>query len=441
MSEESERLLEASFRGVPFFVQKAELSAGRRTQVHEYPLRDKPFVEDLGRASRTIVITAFLVGDDYIAQSKRLIGAVETEGSGQLVHPWLGEMKVTPTAVSKLSFDDRMRVASVTLTFTESGDLLFPSTKADKTAASHEASDAVSVSAIDKFAEAIHLEDVSDYVEAAMSGDLLDVLGVVSSSDLAAVFDMSDRIADLVSDGMTLLSQDPSVFARQFLNACGLSRLSTSIAAWSGVVGQIKNLTGNEKLSSSTKTLNEIVAGSSVVSSTRETVVRNRAALETLVRQVLIAQAVGVSTIVGTSVDRIAPEEIVPSGTSSSSATGTVVITSDAGEDEGFSTTSYEEIVAARDVILEMLDAEIELTSSDDEFRVLMDARVAVFEEMTERADREQHLLDVELPEVRPAVVVAYDYYDDATRDEEIVARNHVEHGGFCPVNLKVVSA
>lgn len=444
----AEELLEASFRGVTFFVSKAELSAGRRTQVHEYPLRDKPFVEDLGRATRTIVMTAFLVGDDYIEQAKRLIGAVETEGSGQLVHPWLGEMKVTPTAVSKLSFDDNLRKASITLTFTESGDLVFPSSRTDKSAASHAAADDVSVSALDRFAQAIHLDEVSDYVEAAMSGDVLDVLGVLSSSDLAAAFNMSDRIADLAANAMTLLHSDPSVFARQLLNACGLSRLSTSVAAWSGVIGQIRNLTGNEKLSSATKTLNEIVTNSEVVSSTRETVLRNRAAVETLARQVLISQAVGVSTLVGTSVDRIVPAEVVPSADEAASTTSssTVVIASvasgaeNASDASGITTTSYEEIAEARDAVLEMLDAEIEMTASDEEFLVLMDARVAVFEEMTERAEREQHLLDIELPEVRPALVVAYDYYADASRDEEVVARNHIEHGGFCPVRMKVVS-
>ena len=47
-----EDLRPASFRGVSFQVDVASLSAGRRVQVHEYPQRDQPWVEDLGRATR-----------------------------------------------------------------------------------------------------------------------------------------------------------------------------------------------------------------------------------------------------------------------------------------------------------------------------------------------------------------------------------------------------
>ena len=54
MSVLTEQLQKASFRGVPFEVTSASLTAGRRTVVHEYPQRDKPYVEDLGRASRKL---------------------------------------------------------------------------------------------------------------------------------------------------------------------------------------------------------------------------------------------------------------------------------------------------------------------------------------------------------------------------------------------------
>ena len=77
MSAATDKLLPASFRGVKFFIEKAELSAGRRTQVHEYPLRDKPFVEDLGRATRTITITAFVIGSDFIVVGRPITAAAD----------------------------------------------------------------------------------------------------------------------------------------------------------------------------------------------------------------------------------------------------------------------------------------------------------------------------------------------------------------------------
>ena len=44
-------------------------------------------------------------------------------------------------------------------------------------------------------------------------------------------------------------------------------------------------------------------------------------------------------------------------------------------------------------------------------------------------------------PEVLPALVVSYDYYGDATRDAELVARNRVRHPGFVPaLPIKVLT-
>ncbi|MCV1299487.1 DNA circularization N-terminal domain-containing protein, partial [Escherichia coli] len=37
-----EKLLEASFRGVPFKVEEESAGTGRRVETHEYPNRDKP---------------------------------------------------------------------------------------------------------------------------------------------------------------------------------------------------------------------------------------------------------------------------------------------------------------------------------------------------------------------------------------------------------------
>lgn len=109
MSIRSEQLLPASFRGVPFEVTSGSLRAGRRTVVHEYPQRDKPYVEDLGKATRQITIEAFVVGDDYIARGTALLAEIEKPGSGALIHPWLGEMTVTVTSVSELKFGNGRR--------------------------------------------------------------------------------------------------------------------------------------------------------------------------------------------------------------------------------------------------------------------------------------------------------------------------------------------
>ena len=44
-------LREASFKGAPFHVEETGGQFGRRTVLHEYPFRDLPYGEDLGRSA------------------------------------------------------------------------------------------------------------------------------------------------------------------------------------------------------------------------------------------------------------------------------------------------------------------------------------------------------------------------------------------------------
>ncbi len=88
-----DRLLPASFRGVGFWVDQAKTPVGHKGQLHEYPQRDQPFFEGLGQQAKVHDLTAFIVGADCLEQRDLLLQALE-QGSGELVHPWLGRMQV-----------------------------------------------------------------------------------------------------------------------------------------------------------------------------------------------------------------------------------------------------------------------------------------------------------------------------------------------------------
>lgn len=417
---EEKKLYEASFRGVPFHVTKVDLKVGRRTVVHEYPQRDKPYVEDIGRATRRLSFTAFVVGDDYIQQAEKLIGAIETEGPGTLIHPHLGEMKCCLEQASTITFTDSSRTASVVLTAVESGELEFPKSGTDAVSKVLESADALEKSAIQQFCDSLDLSLVGEWVDAALSGDLLDKLGIISNADIATIFDKVDEISTLASKGLSLISGGPKVFATRLVGALGLSRFASSARAWSRVAKQLKNLTKHDKLREGTKALARAKADSPVLSGTQRAVLQNRAAVETLIRQTLIAQMVGVSAVVGTKTDQaMAVEDDVQT---SESLKATV-------------SKSYDDIVQLRQDLLETLDEELLMTTSDDSYLELEKARVAVFEALTDRADDSSRLAVVVPGDVLPALVHAYDYHDDASRDQEIAIRNGVEHEGFCPAD------
>lgn len=87
-----------SFKGAKFYVQDSELEVGRRVQLHEYPLRDTPYAEDLGRKARKLQFEAYCIGSDYNVARDALIAKVEEGGGGVLVHPYHGWLTVTVTS-------------------------------------------------------------------------------------------------------------------------------------------------------------------------------------------------------------------------------------------------------------------------------------------------------------------------------------------------------
>ncbi len=123
-----EEIKSASFRGIRFYVDTSEIGFGRRNSLHEYPYKNIPFVEDLGRKAKTFSFNAYLLGDDYIVQRSRLINAVENNGtSGTLIHPTFGNILVKPTENCSISDNGRQGgKGSIRLEFVEAGANTFP---------------------------------------------------------------------------------------------------------------------------------------------------------------------------------------------------------------------------------------------------------------------------------------------------------------------------
>jgi len=92
----------ATFKNVPFFVDQQGQSSGRRTVTHEYPKRDLPYAEDMGRAAYRYQMTGYLIqfpGEahtvrpngmycDYSLNRDRLRTALDSLGPGVLQDPY-----------------------------------------------------------------------------------------------------------------------------------------------------------------------------------------------------------------------------------------------------------------------------------------------------------------------------------------------------------------
>jgi len=119
-----ENLEKASFKDVDFFITGHEVSGGRRVLVHEFPFQDTPSSEDLGKKARSFKLEAFVGGEDYFEKRDALIEACESEGSGILVHPYLGRLSVNCGGYSLHENTENGRVARFSLDFKESGETL-----------------------------------------------------------------------------------------------------------------------------------------------------------------------------------------------------------------------------------------------------------------------------------------------------------------------------
>lgn len=145
-------LLPASFGGIPFAVLGNQISTGRRTAVHEYPFRDIPYTEDLGRRARRISFSAFVIGADVAAQTAALLVRCEVKGPQLLVHPTLGmSMWICETCETTESWD-KGRYVEFRLSFVEAGFNTYPTNAADTQAGTYSSANNAGGAAASDFA-------------------------------------------------------------------------------------------------------------------------------------------------------------------------------------------------------------------------------------------------------------------------------------------------
>lgn len=402
------QLRRASFRGVPFEVTSSNLSVGRRTQTFEYPQRDDPFTEDMGRSKRTIRITAFVVGYDYIARMKRLIAACEKPGSGRLIHPWLGSMEVTPTDLSAPVFESN-RVASVSLTFVESGKLQYPNALLDVGAKCLSAAQMLVNAEFDEFVRTFDLSGAQDFVKEAVGLDLQGILNSETVQSVCDAFDLADELATLSHDVITLAEGGADALFNRVLDTYGLQGFASTVHAWTDVSHRFRSLTQSSELNSAKP---QAVASRT----TSERIEKTNAASQAMIRGLSVANMVVAASEIGTSNDRLDASTPVQ-------------------------TAPYDDLIAVRNEILEAIDEESLKVSSDPIYEALCESRSAVYEAITQRAENQARLVSFKPSSVQPALVLAYDYYGDASREAEIVGRNKIRHSGFVPaVELKLLN-
>lgn len=392
----------ASFRGVPFFVESADSTHGRRQAVHEHAQRDVPYTEDLGRKAREFSVSGYLIGAEYQAQRDELIEACETAGPGVLVHPYRGEMTVTCRGLGVSESSNEGGMCLVKLTFLESGEASYPSAKVDTVNAISAKGNAVTTAAETGFVSEFLTTGFPAYVAESAAiglaelGEFMASPGLNFAGDLQAASDFYLQAKGLASDAISLVQQ-PLQMVNRITGLFGSIRSAFGINAF----GMLTSLFDRSPSSYS----------GSTATPSRQQQATNSLAINALVRQVAVAEAAKAAVVTQVPVT-------TASGVTQVSTVPTVY-------------DSYQAAIKTREELVARIDTESEATPNDELYVALSDLRTSVVQAVPNPEQDLARIVQYVPRETLPSLLVAYQIYGDAGRADEIAARNDPPHPGF----------
>lgn len=213
-----DQLLPASFRGVPFYVESAELTSGRRSVRHEIPFSNvAPFSQDLGARAQSFPLEGYVIGPEFFAARDALLSALNTEGPGELVHPYLGTKRVQVSSVRVRHEAREGGICRFTIEFDEtSADLPQPSVAVDAPAQVVVSAAALKTSASAEFlAKFDELANIRTSVTGAIGAATAQVSSILSTAAIPGqmVSELQEQLEELSSGAEELLDEPASFLA------------------------------------------------------------------------------------------------------------------------------------------------------------------------------------------------------------------------------------
>lgn len=377
-----DRLQQASFRGARFHVMDHDTAGGRRVANHEYPQRDKPYTEDLGRKQRQYTLTALVIGEHYMAARDNLIRELEKPGAGTLVHPWLGRLSVVVNSYKVVESTREGGQARFTLNCVESGKKPAPS-------ASRNTAREVS----------IHGNRLGEVAAASFSN------GWQTTHQTASVLEQAENDIQVLSTRLHLKEREligmvsqPGELAQRLVND-----VANVVSGMRTTADALKRLV--------TKPVKWPLSHAA----DRHQVRLNQYHLNTLVNvATLAAIARDSANLTWASLD-----EALAFLTSYTTATNALV----------------ESLPPA-------LSGQPSNSIDDASYRALLDCQAAVTADIQARSLKLPRIRQVRINQTTPSLVVAWQLQGNLDREQDIVERNHIKRPGFVPsgTDLQVLS-
>jgi len=404
----SNKLRPAWYRGVRFYVEEAGGDYGRRFADHQYPGRDTPYAEDMGRTQRVWPVTGYTIGPTFRLARDALLRACERKGVGELVHPALGIVEVVCRRVTWSEVREAGLRCVFSLEFSEPGALEEPTSIDNVDMLLEAAADLLGVAAAATFVDMFSVAASLDYVSANAAADVQDLAGLLDHSRIpAAGYPQSpvvEAIDQLYDEAPGLVFQPPLL----------CTRTEAAFAAYSNagepapVMGLMLTLATNyESGAQATDPRPRAVVdppGTRYTARTRQA--RNRAAWQRYCRELALRE-------VGYAIPAVPID-------------------------------SYDEAMALHGRIAEAFDA-AELAAADggfdDVFIALIRLRAAVMTSISARNATLVPMVVYRTHETSNALVLAWKFYHDTGRDRELVDAVQAINPAFMPRSGRVKAA
>lgn len=384
----------ASFRGVSFHLVDHSSTHGRRVSSLEYPGRDTPTTEDMGRKKRGYKITGYILGENYNKGRDELIEACETDGVGELIHPFLGSIKVRCESIEISETSKDGGIVNFSLSFIEAGQDLFPESELDKNAGLLDASNGLLDASTEAFSDKFNVTGLPQFIaDGALAK--IEKLADAMEGTFNNVTEQAQNIADLgykiraIKAKAIDLINTPGKLALVMADAIsGLAEASNLPEDALGTYFGMFNTT-----SSFVRTPKNLP----VETATRKQEYENEQAINDITRRVSIAKAAENAV------------EIIPS--------------------------SYDDGIKLKETLIDAIDDEIENLAPDDDklFEALRNIRVHIAQMVPGPTADLATLEEITLDRTTPSLVLSYNLYDSVDLEADIVKRNKISHPAFIP--------
>jgi prophage DNA circulation protein len=389
--------------------------------LHEFPQRDTPFFEQLGKQAQVHKMTAWVVGDDCFERRDKLIEALQTPGAGELVHPWLGRLQVKAGECEM--GHDRTQGGMVTfeLTFYPDLPLKSPSARVNTQQQVVKSSDSLLASSLTRYQSTMATVNQARLGLLQMRNSLSGVYGVIQQQ-FAPFLGTFSTLTGFVQSLMNSPGTLSSLFTSYFSSFPGSNFFGSSSSSGGSSGGSSGNSTGGYRAAvAETTQQSQAVSAIDTVNPLggADTVAASQATANLVQDSLLVQIGLIVSDM------PVTQQPVSPGSTPSV-------------EQQALQPPVRPEVPVADDV-LELRDSLNEaihtasLKADPAHYLVLNTYRLALIKHLTAVAASGVRLVDVTPPETLSVLVLAYRRFGDATRESELVQRNRIRHPGFVP--------